>query len=95
MENLQRRRSRGALVPEQDRAPVLLALVRFLFRATVVVWGFAILAALVGHFLEIDALMALSMGLRRIAPALTLVWLLVAFGRMFWVKYWPFGKRQR
>lgn len=95
MENLGRRRQRGTLVPEQDRAPVLIALVRFLFRATVVVWGFAIVTALVGHLLEVDALMALSVGVRRIAPALTLVWLLVAFGRMFWVRYWPFGKRQR
>lgn len=72
----------------------MIALVRFLFRATVIVWGFAIVTALVGHFLEIDALMALSVGVRRIAPALTLVWLLVAFGRMIWVRYWPFGKRQ-
>ncbi len=73
----------------------MIALVRFLFRATVVVWGFAIATALLGHFFEIDALMALSVGVRRIAPMLTLVWLLVAFGRMIWVRYWPFGNDSR
>ena len=67
-----------------------MALVRYLFRATLLLWGGAIVTALVGHLFEWDVLTALSFGLRRFAPAVTLVWLLVALGRMLWVRYWPF-----
>ena len=65
-------------------------LVRFLFRTTLLLWGAAILFALLGHFLEVEAFLSLSLAFRRFAPAVTLVWLLIAFGRMVWVRYWPF-----
>jgi hypothetical protein len=69
-----------------------MALVRYLFRATLIVWGLAIVAALAGHFLGWEALTGLSRGLLRFAPALTLVWLLTAIGRMIWIRYWPFSR---
>lgn len=72
-----------------------MALVSFLFRATVLLWGIAIVTALAGHLLNQDWLTALSFGFRRIAPALTLVWLLTAFARMIWLRFWPFHRPKR
>lgn len=72
-----------------------MALVSYLFRATVLLWGIAIVTALAGHLLNQDWLTALSFGFRRIAPALTLVWLLTAFTRMIWLRFWPFHRSKR
>lgn len=69
-----------------------MTLVRNLFRATLILWGFAIATALAGHLLGWEALTGLSLGLRRFAPAVTLLWLVAAIGRMIWVRYWPFHR---
>jgi hypothetical protein len=66
------------------------ALVRYLFQASLLLWGGAIVTALAGHLLGWEAMTALSFGFRKFAPAVTLIWLLVAIGRMIWVRYWPF-----
>ncbi|MDQ3694031.1 MAG: hypothetical protein M3464_10425 [Chloroflexota bacterium] len=72
-----------------------MVLVAYLFRATLLLWGIAIAAALAGHAFDQDWLTGMSLGLRRLAPALTLVWLLTAFGRMIWLRFWPFQRRKR
>jgi hypothetical protein len=72
-----------------------MALVAFLFRATILLWGIAIVTALAGHVLGQDWLIAVSVGLRRFAPAVTLVWLLTAFARMIWLRFWPFRRPKR
>lgn len=72
-----------------------MALVRNLFRATLLLWGATIVTALAGYVFDVEVLTAISFGLRRFAPAVTLVWFVVAIGRMLWVRYWPFRGKPR
>lgn len=72
-----------------------MTVVAFLFRATVLLWGIAIVTAIAGIVFDQDWLTALSIGLRRFAPAVTLVWLLTAFARMIWLRFWPFRRPKR
>lgn len=72
-----------------------MALVAFLFRATLILWGVAILTAIAGFAFDQEWLTAISLGFRRIAPAVTLIWLVTALGRMLLVRLWPGNRRPR
>ena len=70
-----------------------MTIVAYLFRATLALWTLAIVTALIGVGFDQEWLTALSFGFRRIAPAVTLIWLIAAFGRMLWVRFWPGSRR--
>ena len=57
---------------------------RSLFHAAIALWGLAVLLALAGYVVDAEALVALSLPLRRVALAVTLVWGLLAAVAALW-----------
>ena len=66
---------------------------RSLFLAVVALWGLAVLLALGGYVLDAEALVGLSVLLRRLALLVTIVWGLLAGVAALWRRVWRGGRR--
>ena len=66
---------------------------RSLFLAVVALWGLAVLLWLGGYALDVEALIALALLLRRLALLVTIAWGLLAGLAALWRRVWRGGRR--